>query len=166
NTDCTLAECGDTVVNMAAGEQCDEGDNTPTCDGDCTLPSCGDGYTNGPAGEQCDDMNGMPGDGCDNSQVEVGPGDCNAPYVTLSTAPSGLMVQCDDPLDSTCEQDMEIMCPPGWGLCSRLQHINRNTGWNVAVGGGAVAVGEIYCRGGMGSGAGHYTLGAYDGLNR
>lgn len=59
---------------------------------------------------------------------------------------------------------MEIMCPPGWGLCTRLQHVNRNTGWNVAVGGIDVALGEIYCRNGGGAGAGHYTLGPYDGV--
>lgn len=166
NADCTLAACGDGQINVAAGEQCDDGDQTSTCDGDCTIAQCGDGYANGAAGEQCDDGNLMPGDGCDDvCHVEVGLSDCAAPFTTLSLAPSGLMVQCDDPTNGTCEQDMETMCPPGWGLCSRLQHINRNAGWNVAVGGGGtVAVGEIYCRQGAGTGAGHYTLGPYDGV--
>ena len=149
---------------MTAGEVCDDVHQTTTCDADCTAASCGDGFTNGTAGEQCDDGNLVADDGCDATcHIEIGPGDCNAPYTTLSTAPSGLMVQCDDPTNSTCEEDMEIMCPPGWGLCSRLQHVNRNDGWNVPVGvAGIVALGEIYCRQGMGSGAGHYTLGVYD----
>jgi cysteine-rich repeat protein len=166
NADCTLAACGDGVINMAAGEECDDMDQTATCDVDCTMAFCGDAFTNGIAGEQCDDGNAMPGDGCDDCQIEIGPGDCNAPYTTLSTAPSGLMVQCDDPLNGTCEEDMEIMCPPGWGLCTRLQHVNRNAGWNVPAGGAAaVALGEIHCRSGAGTGAGHYTLGPYDAVN-
>lgn len=44
--------CGDGRVD--AGEPCDGGGETPTCNLDCTLRSCGDGKVNAAAGEQCD----------------------------------------------------------------------------------------------------------------
>ena len=47
------ATCGNGTVE--AGEECDEGAETATCDGDCTLPSCGDGRVNEAAGERCED---------------------------------------------------------------------------------------------------------------
>lgn len=48
-------ECGDSILNTALGEECDEGGiDTATCDSDCTLPECGDGLVNVNAGEECD----------------------------------------------------------------------------------------------------------------
>ncbi len=61
--DCTLAECGDGVLNPAAGEACDDAGESATCDVDCTPPSCGDGVFNAAAGEACDD--GGPSAVCD-----------------------------------------------------------------------------------------------------
>jgi cysteine-rich repeat protein len=54
--------CGDRAVD--AGEQCDEGYQTASCDRDCSLVECGDGLINDDAGEQCDDGNTADGDGC------------------------------------------------------------------------------------------------------
>ena len=54
--DCTWAECGDGLVNPAAGEACDDGAMTAECDDDCTLPMCGDGRHNSLAGEACDHL--------------------------------------------------------------------------------------------------------------
>jgi cysteine-rich repeat protein len=57
--------CGDGVLDMSAGEQCDDGN---TIDGDgcsatCLLePMCGDGVLD--EGEACDDGNNVNGDGC------------------------------------------------------------------------------------------------------
>lgn len=92
------------------------------------------------------------------------PGVCADGFDTVSTAPSGDMVVCDDPTNTTCEQDLEDSCPTGWGLCTQLQHNNRNTGWNFPLGGGAAGtvVGEISCR--SFGGAGHHSLGPYDGI--
>lgn len=45
--------CGNGRVQ--AGEWCDTGGDSPTCDGDCSPVDCGDGYVNAAAGEQCDD---------------------------------------------------------------------------------------------------------------
>jgi cysteine-rich repeat protein len=77
----------------------------------------------------------------------------------MSISPGSDMIVCDDPNNLTCEQDLETLCPPGWGLCSYQQFVARNAGWNYAVDNQTVVVAEIYCRGG--SGAGHFTLGPY-----
>lgn len=47
--------CGDSVID--AGETCDTGGNSATCDSDCTTPVCGDFLLNTAAGEICDDGN-------------------------------------------------------------------------------------------------------------
>jgi len=57
--------CGD--KNVDEGEDCDDGNQTETCDRDCTYVSCGDGVINDVAGEQCDDFNKIDGDGCSSS---------------------------------------------------------------------------------------------------
>ena len=76
--DCTASKCGDSKVNVAAGEQCDTGGQTPTCDGDCTSVVCGDAVLNGGAGEECDDGNVNGGDGCS--------GACKSEVVKVCTA--------------------------------------------------------------------------------
>jgi hypothetical protein len=86
---------------------------------------------------------------------------CQNGAVLESTSPSGTQMVCDDPTNTTCEEDAETLCPVGWNLCPRLQHWNRNDGWAYVAGGANIVVGEIYCRGS--SGAGHYTLGPYAG---
>ncbi len=89
--------------------------------------------------------------------------DCLGGADQLSVSPGNDAVVCDDPTDVTCEENFEVLCPTGWGLCTQPQLSNRNTGWDFPVGGGASSVlGEIYCRGG--GGAGHYSLGPYDGI--
>jgi cysteine-rich repeat protein len=68
DVDCSLPVCGDGMLNTAAGEQCDPGQGTPTCDiSNCTLVTCGDATINRFAGEQCDDGNPDDGDGCDHT---------------------------------------------------------------------------------------------------
>lgn len=58
NADCTIAECGDGILNMTAGEECDGSDSAACggrpCRADCTCapPTCGDGIVD--AGEVCD----------------------------------------------------------------------------------------------------------------
>ena len=54
-TDCTLAGCGDGIVDL--GEECDDSnlDNNDGCTTACTLPRCGDGVVSGT--EPCDDGN-------------------------------------------------------------------------------------------------------------
>lgn len=91
--------------------------------------------------------------------VEVDPDDCRG-AVKISTSPGGDMVVCDDVDDGTCEQDMEQLCPVGWGLCSHAQFVERNDGWTYPVSAESVVVGEIYDR--AAGGFGHFTLGPFD----
>ena len=53
--------CGNSIVD--AGEECDGGSETVTCDIDCSSIVCGDGTLNISAGERCDDGNIDPSDG-------------------------------------------------------------------------------------------------------
>ena len=46
------AVCGNGIPE--AGEDCDDGGQSPSCDADCTLPVCGDGELNAGAGEDCE----------------------------------------------------------------------------------------------------------------
>lgn len=100
-----------------------------------------------------------PGDSCDLPVCEqVATGECQGGATMLSTSPGGDMMVCDDPTNSTCEQDVETLCPVGWQLCSYQQHAERNAGWSYPLyPAGNVVVAEIYCR--SDSGAGHFTLG-------
>ncbi|MCB9753949.1 MAG: DUF4215 domain-containing protein [Myxococcales bacterium] len=164
DADCTPVECGDQVVNMAAGEECDDANDVDTdeCVAGCLAASCGDGFVQEGV-EECDDGNNVDDDVCSNA-CELNPAMCQMGATLLSTSPGGDAVVCDDPNNATCEQNMAQLCPSGWHLCSRLEHHNRNNSWNFPVGNNPnVVVGEIYCR--AGSGAGHYTLGPYDGIS-
>ena len=79
-------ECGDGVINRAAGEDCEEPSETATCDADCTVPECQDGVVNVAAGEICDD--GSQTASCD---LDCTPAECGDAY------PNGLAgEQCDD----------------------------------------------------------------------
>ena len=62
NVDCTTASCGDSKVNLTAGEECDPPDGS-TCDAECLLILCGNGVIDPPF-EECDD-------GEDNSDTEA-----------------------------------------------------------------------------------------------
>ncbi|WP_428267562.1 hypothetical protein [Haliangium sp.] len=55
NADCSIARCGDGIVNLAAGEQCDDAGESAKCNSNCTLATCGDRVINASRGEQCDD---------------------------------------------------------------------------------------------------------------
>ncbi len=64
DSDCTAVECGDSTLNVTAGEQCDDGNTTPGdgCSDTCMTEECGDGDLD--PGEECDDGNTTSGDGC------------------------------------------------------------------------------------------------------
>ena len=155
---CQEAACGDGVI-WEGVETCDDGnmDNTDMCPGSCEPATCGDGFVLDNV-EECDDGNNVDDDACNNS-CEFGILACQNGATMESISPGYDMVVCDDPNNLTCEQDIETLCPGGWGLCSYQQFVNRNDGWNYAVNGQNVVVAEIYCR--NGSGAGHFTLGPY-----
>ena len=82
--------------------------------------------------------------------------DCQNGANLMATAPGNDMVICDDPTNSTCEEDFETLCPVDWHLCSQPEYNNRNDGWNISAPG--TPVGTRYCR--WNGGAGHFTLGS------
>jgi MYXO-CTERM domain-containing protein len=100
DSDCTLPECGDGILNTAAGEACDsEGEDTADCNSDCTLPSCGDSHLNTAAGEACDD--GGDSATC-NSNCTVST--CGDLYVNQADGEA-----CDEGGDSaTCDSDCTV----------------------------------------------------------
>jgi cysteine-rich repeat protein len=158
-TMCTNSFCGDGVLWQGM-ETCDDGNliDSDACPGSCEPATCGDGFVQMGA-EECDDGNMIDDDSCSNA-CEYGPFACAGGSVQMSISPGGNMVVCDDPNNATCEENMETLCPPGWGLCSYQQFINRNANWNYVVNNQTIVVAEIYCRGG--GGAGHFTLGPYN----
>jgi hypothetical protein len=76
---CQIARCGDGHVNAAAGEACDDGGESATCNADCTLAICGDGKVNGLAGEQCDFGPFNGGTGCCTTTCRLNPAATHCP---------------------------------------------------------------------------------------
>jgi cysteine-rich repeat protein len=70
NGDCTFHSCGDGYLNMAAGEECDDGnqDDTDACRNDCTNALCGDGIVQVGV-EECDDGNQKDDDECSDACI-------------------------------------------------------------------------------------------------
>jgi len=90
--DATLT-CGDLFVD--AGEDCDDGGDSASCDANCTPAACGDGTLNPEAGEQCDDNGAADGDGCDaNCIVE----ECGNEILQ-----TGAGEECDDGNAGSCD---------------------------------------------------------------
>jgi hypothetical protein len=159
----TVANCG--VCNNACRA-------APGADATCAGGRCGIACQAGRA-----DCNGDASDGCEVDTLTsaahcgrcgnacasglcaagacVSGGTCRGGAVTLSRAPSGTEVLCDDPTNATCEQDFEALCPASWHLCTRLEHNARNAGWSYVP--SQRTLGVIYCRPGS-SGAGHLTF--------
>ncbi|HJL27901.1 MAG TPA: hypothetical protein RMI62_02330, partial [Polyangiaceae bacterium LLY-WYZ-15_(1-7)] len=127
-------QCGNGVVE--AGEDCDDGGESATCDADCTAVMCGDGVANATAGETCDDggesascdadctaamcgdgvTNGTAGESCDDGGESAScDADCTAAMcgdgVTNATAGES----CDDGGESaSCDADCTaVMCGDG-----------------------------------------------------
>ncbi|MBL8973393.1 MAG: DUF4215 domain-containing protein, partial [Myxococcales bacterium] len=63
--DCSAAMCGDGLLNVAAGEVCDDGNavDTDACLPTCVAAKCGDGKVQAGV-EECDDGNANANDGC------------------------------------------------------------------------------------------------------
>ena len=110
NVDCTVAMCGDAIVNAAAHEACDLGWADRTCDAQCHAVVCGDRVVSPGSDEQCDDGNTRDGDGCS--------ADC---YVeSLTMCGNGVIdpgEQCDDGstdnLDACTNQCKAARCGDG-----------------------------------------------------
>ena len=86
-------ECGDGVLQIGLGEQCDDGNlvDGDGCESDCTLPcACGDDIVNpyDPCNEWCDDGNVIDGDGCS--------ADCLTEVCGNGILQAALGEECDD----------------------------------------------------------------------
>jgi hypothetical protein len=126
----SLGACGNGVLD--AGETCDDGDDSPTCNADCTLPACGDGWTNRAAGETCDDGANSDDDDCCDSHCTART--ANAPCTDRNACTeldtcdgsgqcrSGTVRACDDGDDFTADGcTAEVGCVHGegcWGDCN------------------------------------------------
>lgn len=82
DTDCTWAECGDSLVNKSAGETCDDGRrnddfSSGACRSDCRRAYCGDEVLD--PNEECDDGNERDGDGCSPGCRKEAIRQCNLP---------------------------------------------------------------------------------------
>lgn len=106
DVDCTLALCGDGLLNALAGESCDDGLATRFCNEDCSRVVCGDRVVSAAAGEQCDD--GEASSSCDDDCTIVECGDRNV------NAAAG--EECDD----GNEEDFDG--------CSRRCRLERDAG--------------------------------------
>jgi fibro-slime domain-containing protein len=142
-----VAVCGDGILNVPEGEQCDDGNLDPgdgcgsTCLKDqgwaCPTPGqpcvnttvCGDGTISG--AEQCDDNNTASNDGCSaDCQMEDG-WICPSPAVRCQAAlcGDGLMVgseECDDAntesgdgCSDACHVEPGYFCPTPGAACQK-----------------------------------------------
>ncbi len=99
NADCSVADCGDGIINVSAGETCDDSGESATCDVNCTAVSCGDGTLNTTAGEQCDA--GGESATCDT--------DCTLAVCGDGTVNHTAGEQCDDTGESaTCDTNCTV----------------------------------------------------------
>lgn len=123
NSTCTSDEtCGNrfTDEQIDEPEECDQGEETSTCDDDCTRAACGDGHINGRAGEVCDDGNTDAGDGCD--------ADCKSEECGNGIEEPAFDEECDDGKhcengdectdDSDCESGDRVCKPRNDDGCS------------------------------------------------
>jgi hypothetical protein len=95
------------VHNATAGEECDDGDESATCNANCTTTVCGDALVNMTAGEECDEVGGADSATCD--------GDCTLPECGDGYENTVAGESCDDMGDSpTCDSDCTpAMCGDG-----------------------------------------------------
>ena len=103
---------------LETGEDCDEGEETISCDSDCTIAECGDGTVNKTAFEECDDTNIYADDGCLNDCTQGLPG------TTLNCIDdvTGKDNNCtaNDVLLSFVLNDEELVCEEGSNVTLNL----------------------------------------------
>jgi hypothetical protein len=87
-------------VNAAAGETCDDGGETATCDVDCSAVSCGDTVVNTTAGETCDD-------GGETATCDL---DCTAVSCGDSVVNTTAGEVCDDGVNSGLSGSCAVDC--------------------------------------------------------
>ena len=76
------------AYDTAAGEFCDDGGESATCDIDCSAVSCGDSVVNTTAGETCDDGGESATCDVDCTTVQCGDGVVSAHITLLEVLPA------------------------------------------------------------------------------
>ena len=132
--------CGDGILSLNNGEQCDDGNNSngDGCDSDCKVRAvCGNGIKE--AGEQCDDGNTINGDGCNSS--------CRAEFCGDGILQPGLGEECDDgPAGSaTCTSKCKKPCLEECNPDPRFNKCHITTSCITIEGGTSVSAGKHYC---------------------
>jgi cysteine-rich repeat protein len=91
DADCTIAECGDGVVNASNNEECDDANNDDNdeCKNNCTVPICGNGVIE--PGETCDDGNSNS-----NTTPNACRTDCSNPVCGDGITDTNFNEECDD----------------------------------------------------------------------
>jgi cysteine-rich repeat protein len=80
SADCRSIEiCGNGIVDVGAGEECDGAGETVQCNLDCTLVGCGDGVVNAVLAEPCDTAGDSAACNANCTPVACGDGWRNAP---------------------------------------------------------------------------------------
>lgn len=117
--DCTSPACGDSVVNEAAGEECDDGNinNSDECLENCNAASCGDGYVLAGV-EECDDGNDDNADSCLESCVAASCGDGET-FVGVEECDDGNDV-AGDGCEPDCLRTVRQLRAGGGSTCALL----------------------------------------------
>lgn len=115
DSDCTLPICGDGYLNIAAGEACDDGNDSvlDACPsgapGLCQRARCGDGFLEF-GREQCDDGNDIKTDACPS-----GPPDDDKPTCRLTRCGDGYVNAAAGEICDDGNGDNTDACPDGIG---------------------------------------------------
>ena len=119
-TGCTLASCGNGIVD--ASEECDDGNtsNTDACLNSCVAASCGDGYVWSGV-EECDDGNTSNTDACLNSCVAAS---CGDGYVWSGVEECETGACCS----ASCHfAGVSTQCRASGGECDLAEHCTGNS---------------------------------------
>ena len=115
-TDCTLARCGDVIIDGSRGERCDDGNGNANvagalCRTNCALARCGDSIVD--PSEECDNgmRNGIDGDLCSATCNELKPVTrLNAVSSVLSSEAS-VSSQSSDVSEASSDSSDDFLAP-------------------------------------------------------
>ncbi len=116
DADCTLAYCGDGTPNLAAGEQCDDGndEDSDACTAMCQTAVCGDGIVHVGV-EDCDDGNTNNNDDCSNECTPTTDPQCQMPYAELNQSSRAVLFNDGPDGFKDCDRVGSPDQSPDWG---------------------------------------------------
>lgn len=133
DADCTSIECGDDVLNIAAGELCEHGmglgGESPSCNSDCTPSVCGDGVLNVTGLEACDTLGESAS--CDEDCTLVLCGDGVVNFTAGEECDDGNVADGDSCTSSCTEPPVDVS---GGGSGGGSGGLNLFIGWGCRLG--------------------------------